>query len=212
MPRTVGLLLMALAVPVLLSGAQSATGVAALRTVQGEVVADDAAATPLRRVPVAVSGKNIVSDPVYTDARGRFAVAVPAAASYSLSSRKRGSRRTRSHRLPRVSLSCFRSTSRCSLASRYIRIIRAGAALPDDPRPVDAAAFRVSSVPPGDYWIVAVDRFDSAERQDADVMEMLTVFAERITGQGTRASRPRSPAGPAAVSRPQQTRGFSEVQ
>jgi hypothetical protein len=71
--------------------------------------------------------------------------------------------------------------SRWSLASRYIRSIRAGAALPDDPRPVDAAAFRVSSVPPGDYWIVAVDRFDSAERQDVDVMGMLTVFAERIT-------------------------------
>jgi hypothetical protein len=158
MARSTCLLVIALSIPTLLSGERQGTsGAAGLRTIRGQVVANEPGAPPVRRARVSASGTNIVSDPVYTDERGRFELAVPASAPYSL----------------RISKAGF---------VPYMRTIRASAVLPDDTRPVAAGEFRLSSVPPGDYWIVAVDRFEaSTERQDLDVMASLASVAERIT-------------------------------
>ena len=57
------------------------------------------------------------------------------------------------------------------VGSRYVKIARPGA----DGR------FRVSALPPGDYSIVALDRFDNAERHDADVLAMLARSAQSVT-------------------------------
>jgi protocatechuate 3,4-dioxygenase beta subunit len=48
-------------------------------------------------------------------------------------------------------------------------------------RPDANGAFRVSGLPPGDYWIVAVDRIEQSELQDADALATLARAAERIT-------------------------------
>jgi hypothetical protein len=39
----------------------------------------------------------------------------------------------------------------------------------------------VSALPPGDYWVVAVDRLEPGELQDAEVLETLARSAQRIT-------------------------------
>jgi hypothetical protein len=57
------------------------------------------------------------------------------------------------------------------VGSRYVKVARPGA----DGR------FRVSALPPGDYSIVALDRFDNAERHDADVLAMLARSAQSVT-------------------------------
>ena len=72
--------------------------------------------------------------------------------------------------------------SRWYVSSRYLKLARAGVNPPDDPQPLAAGTFRVSALPPGDYWTVAVDQFDvPSEWQDADVMSALASSAERIT-------------------------------
>lgn len=82
-----------LAVAVVRAGSpQNSTGEARapFRNVRGIVVADDADATPLRRVRIDVTGGTIVASPAYTDDYGRFEVLVPASAAYELTLTKAG--------------------------------------------------------------------------------------------------------------------------
>jgi hypothetical protein len=39
----------------------------------------------------------------------------------------------------------------------------------------------VSALPPGDYWIVAVDRLELGEMQNPEVLEALARAAQRVT-------------------------------
>jgi len=91
MPKSAALLVAVLAFPALISGIQQhADGDAPFRTIRGQVVADDPGASPLRRVRIALSGRNVVSSPTYTDEQGRFELVVPASAAYSLKFTKAG--------------------------------------------------------------------------------------------------------------------------
>jgi protocatechuate 3,4-dioxygenase beta subunit len=72
--------------------------------------------------------------------------------------------------------------SRWYLSSRYIKLARPGVRPPGDPRADAGGTFRIPPMPPGEYWIVAVDRFDVAtEWQDPDVLRTLASAAERIS-------------------------------
>jgi hypothetical protein len=66
-------------------------------------------------------------------------------------------------------------------SSRYLKLAFQGRR-PDAPPGVASDEFRVDGIPPGDYWIIAVDEFDVAtEWQDPDVLRSLAPLAERIT-------------------------------
>jgi hypothetical protein len=41
--------------------------------------------------------------------------------------------------------------------------------------------FQVSTLPPGDYWVVAVDRFEQGDLQNPEVLETLARSAQRMT-------------------------------
>jgi hypothetical protein len=41
--------------------------------------------------------------------------------------------------------------------------------------------FRAPALPPGDYWVIAVDRLEGRELQDVEVLEALAKSARRIT-------------------------------
>jgi hypothetical protein len=91
MPRSALLLAAVVALTASVAGKpQRPAGDAPFQTVRGQVVSGDLAAAPLRRVRIALSGANVIADPSYTDERGRFELAVPAAAKYSLTFTKAG--------------------------------------------------------------------------------------------------------------------------
>jgi hypothetical protein len=61
--------------------------------------------------------------------------------------------------------------------SRHVRLAR----------PEVDMQFRLGPLPPGDYWVAAVDTFDDRSIQDPDVLRRLTAIARRVTlstGQG----------------------------
>ena len=69
--------------------------------------------------------------------------------------------------------------------SRYLEATRPGVGAAVDSRPVNEGGFRLASLPPADYWIVAVDRFDSqADWSDADLLRTLAASAQRVTVTG----------------------------
>jgi hypothetical protein len=69
--------------------------------------------------------------------------------------------------------------SRWYSGSRYLKLARPGSA-GDAPATRDGA-FRISAMPPGQYLMVAVDRFDVAtEWQDPEVLHELAPLAQRI--------------------------------
>jgi hypothetical protein len=71
--------------------------------------------------------------------------------------------------------------SRWYLASRYFKLARPGQGRPD-PQSKTPDSFHVPAVPPGDYSIVAVDRFDLVEDwMDFDLLASLASRADRIT-------------------------------
>lgn len=71
--------------------------------------------------------------------------------------------------------------SRWYLASRYFKLARPGQGRPDT-QSTTPDSFHVPAVPPGDYFIVAVDRFDLVEDwMDFDLLATLAPRADRIT-------------------------------
>src|SRR5687768_12855423 len=91
MPRSALLLAAVVALTASVAGEpQRAAGDMPFQTIRGRVVADDAADAAQRRVEVALTADNFAADPVYTDEQGRFEVAVPALADYSLRFTKAG--------------------------------------------------------------------------------------------------------------------------
>jgi hypothetical protein len=42
-------------------------------------------------------------------------------------------------------------------------------------------SFDVDGLPPGDYWVVALERFDASDRHIADVLGSLVQSATRVT-------------------------------
>lgn len=66
-------------------------------------------------------------------------------------------------------------------ASRYLRLAFQGRR-PDAPPGAGSTDFRVDRIPPGEYWVVALDDFDIAtEWPDPEVLRTLARLAERIT-------------------------------
>jgi hypothetical protein len=65
----------------------------------------------------------------------------------------------------------FSTDTRRWLASRYVKSRRSGG----------GGTFRVSPLPPGDYWIVAVERLEQNELRDVEVLETLARSAQRVT-------------------------------
>ena len=61
--------------------------------------------------------------------------------------------------------------ARWHTGSRYVQARRADA----------NGAFRVSELPPGDYSVVAIDRFERGELQNREMLESLAGSAQRIT-------------------------------
>jgi hypothetical protein len=69
--------------------------------------------------------------------------------------------------------------SRWYNGSRYLKLARPGA--PGDNPLVRNSSFRIATMPPGEYLLVAVDRFDVAtEWQDPDVLRELAPLAQRV--------------------------------
>jgi len=72
--------------------------------------------------------------------------------------------------------------SRWYLASRYLKLARIGPDQPAGTGSMPPGTFRLRVVPPGDYWIIAVDRFDiETEWQVPEVLAALAPRAQRIT-------------------------------
>ena len=72
--------------------------------------------------------------------------------------------------------------SRWYLASRYLKLARVGLDQPADGGSMPSGTFRLRAVPPGDYWIIAVDRFDiETEWQVPEVLAAFAPLAQRIT-------------------------------